>query len=108
MRVRLILPLLIPSFCLFSCFGFCLSLCTLPHWTQWAFLACAHIDHINNRCRYVNLFRSEFTDFYDFDDAKLKVGAEWAFSPKLSLIGESMDVLDHGSDTAYLGIRARF
>lgn len=49
-----------------------------------------------------------FTDFYDFDDAKLKVGAEYAFTPKLSLIGESMDVLDHGADTAYVGLRARF
>ena len=49
-----------------------------------------------------------FTDFYDFDDAKLKVGAEYAFTPKLSLIGESMDVLEHGADTAYVGLRARF
>ena len=49
-----------------------------------------------------------FTDFYDFNDAKLKVGAEWAFSPRLSLIGQSLDVLDSASDTAYLGLRARF
>ena len=49
-----------------------------------------------------------FTDFYDFDDAKLKVGAEWAFSPRISLIGQSMDVLDSASETAYLGLRARF
>ncbi|MCD2435216.1 MlaD family protein [Acidaminococcus sp. NSJ-142] len=49
-----------------------------------------------------------FTDFYDFDDAKLKVGAEWAFSPNLSLLGESLDVLDNGSETAYVGLRAHF
>ena len=49
-----------------------------------------------------------FTDYYDFNDGKLKVGAEWAFSPKLSLIGENMDVLDGHSDLTYLGLRARF
>ncbi len=49
-----------------------------------------------------------FTDFYDFNDAKLKVGAEWAFSPRISLIGQSMDVLDSASETTYLGLRARF
>lgn len=49
-----------------------------------------------------------FTDFYDFNDAKLKVGAEWAFNPRISLIGQSMDVLDSASETTYLGLRARF
>lgn len=49
-----------------------------------------------------------FTDVYDFDETKVKVGGEYMFSPNLSLVGESMDVTGRGSDNAYVGIRTYF
>ena len=49
-----------------------------------------------------------FTDVYDFDETKVKVGGEYMFSPNLSLIGESLDVTGHGSDNAYVGVRTYF
>ncbi len=49
-----------------------------------------------------------FTDVYDFNDAKLRVGAEWAVTPNFSLIGQAMNVRGSGSDTTYLGVRTYF
>lgn len=49
-----------------------------------------------------------FTDIYDFDDTKVKVGGEAFLTPDLSLIGQSYDVRGNGSDRAYFGIRAYF
>ena len=49
-----------------------------------------------------------FSDVYDFDETKVKVGGEYMFSPNLSLVGESMDVTGRGSDNAYVGIRTYF
>ena len=49
-----------------------------------------------------------FADVYDFDDAKVKVGGEFMLQPNLSLIGESLDVGDHGSEKAYVGLRSYF
>jgi phospholipid/cholesterol/gamma-HCH transport system substrate-binding protein len=51
---------------------------------------------------------SLFTDFYDFNDVKLRLGAEWAFTDNFSLIGQTMNARDHASDTAYLGVKAYF
>lgn len=49
-----------------------------------------------------------FTDVYDFDETKVKVGGEYMFSPNLSLVGESLDVTGHGSENAYVGVRTYF
>ena len=49
-----------------------------------------------------------FTDVYDFDETKVKVGGEYMFNPNLSLVGESLDVTGHGSDNAYVGVRTYF
>ena len=49
-----------------------------------------------------------FTDIYDFDETKVKVGGEYMFSPNLSLVGESLDVTGHGSENAYVGVRTYF
>ena len=49
-----------------------------------------------------------FTDFYDFNDSKWRLGAEYAFTKTFSLIGQTFDAKDNGSETAYLGIRSRF
>lgn len=49
-----------------------------------------------------------FSDFYDFNDAKLKVGGELMFNKNLSLIGQSYDVLGNGSEQAYVGLRGYF
>jgi len=51
---------------------------------------------------------SLFTDMYDFNDVKLRLGAEWAMTDHFSLIGQTMNVRDNASDTAYLGVRAYF
>ena len=49
-----------------------------------------------------------YTDVYDFDDTKVKVGGEFMLKPNLSLIGESLDVSGSGSDNAYVGVRTYF
>ncbi|MGL5206374.1 MAG: MlaD family protein [Acidaminococcaceae bacterium] len=49
-----------------------------------------------------------FTDVYDFDETKVKIGGEYMFSPKLSLVGESLDVTGRGSENAYVGVRTYF
>ncbi|MDD4084482.1 MAG: MlaD family protein [Acidaminococcaceae bacterium] len=49
-----------------------------------------------------------YTDVYDFDETKVKVGGEYMFNPKISLVGESLDVTGHGSENAYVGVRTYF
>lgn len=49
-----------------------------------------------------------FTDIYDFNDTKIKVGGELFFNPNLSLIGGTMDARKKGSDAAYVGVRSYF
>lgn len=49
-----------------------------------------------------------FTDVYDFNDIKLRLGAEWALQPNFSIIGQTMNIRENGADTAYLGIRTYF
>ena len=49
-----------------------------------------------------------FTDVYDFNDTKLRIGGELALTKDFSLIAQSMDINRHSSDTAYLGVRSYF
>jgi phospholipid/cholesterol/gamma-HCH transport system substrate-binding protein len=49
-----------------------------------------------------------FTDVYDFNDTKLRIGGELSLTRNFSLIAQSMDINRHGSDTAYLGVRSYF
>jgi len=49
-----------------------------------------------------------FTDVYDFNDTKLRIGGELALTKDFSLIAQSMDISGHGSDTTYLGVRSYF
>ena len=49
-----------------------------------------------------------FTEVYDFNDTKLRIGGELALSKDFSLIAQSMDINRHSSDTAYLGVRSYF
>jgi phospholipid/cholesterol/gamma-HCH transport system substrate-binding protein len=49
-----------------------------------------------------------FTDLYDFTDAKWRVGAEYAITKNLSIIGQSFDITGNGSETTYLGVRTTF
>ena len=49
-----------------------------------------------------------FTDFYDFTDAKWRLGAEYALTKNLSIIGQSFDIAGNGSETTYLGVRTTF
>ena len=48
-----------------------------------------------------------YSQAYDFDDIKVKVGGELRVTDKVSLFGESMDVKGTKRDT-YMGMRARF
>ena len=50
---------------------------------------------------------SVYSQLYDFDDTKVRVGGEWHLSDNLSLYGESMDVRGDSSD-AYAGVRTYF
>ncbi|HIU63761.1 MAG TPA: MCE family protein [Candidatus Avacidaminococcus intestinavium] len=49
-----------------------------------------------------------FTDIYDFDDTKVKVGGEIFLQPNFSLVGGTLDVRKKGSDQAYVGVRSYF
>ena len=49
-----------------------------------------------------------FTDVYDFNDTKLRLGGELALTRNFSLIAQSMNISKHGSDTTYLGVRSYF
>lgn len=49
-----------------------------------------------------------FTDYYDFTDAKWRVGAEYALSKNFSIIGQAFDIANNGSETTYLGVRTHF
>ena len=51
---------------------------------------------------------SLFTDVYDFNDFKVRMGAEWALNKNFSIIGQTMNVRKDASDTAYLGVKAYF
>ena len=57
--------------------------------------------------RFGNKFKL-FTDVYDFNDTKLRLGGEWAFNKTFSLIAQSMNVRSDVSNTAYLGVRTYF
>ena len=48
-----------------------------------------------------------YSQAYDFDDLKVRVGGEYKLTDTVSLYGESMDVRGTRRDT-YLGMRARF
>lgn len=48
-----------------------------------------------------------YSQAYDFDDVKVKVGGELKLTDKISLFGESMDIKGTKRDT-YMGMRARF
>ena len=48
-----------------------------------------------------------YSQLYDFDDSKLRVGGEVRVTDNLSLYGESMDVKGNRSDT-YVGMRSYF
>ncbi len=48
-----------------------------------------------------------YSQAYDFDDLKIRVGGELKLSDKLYLYGESMDVKGSKKDT-YMGVRTRF
>ncbi len=49
-----------------------------------------------------------FTDFYDFNDTKVRVGGELALTKDFSLIAQSTEVNGNGSDTTYFGVRSYF
>lgn len=57
--------------------------------------------------RLTNKFKL-FTDVYDFNDTKLRIGGEWAFNKTFSLIGQSMNVRGNSADNAYIGVRTYF
>lgn len=54
-----------------------------------------------------NKFRL-FSDLYDFNEAKVRVGGEYKLTDEISLLGEVMNVRSDGSDTAYFGLRSQF
>jgi phospholipid/cholesterol/gamma-HCH transport system substrate-binding protein len=49
-----------------------------------------------------------YSQFYDFDDLKIRLGAEYKLNNNLSVIGESLDVRDGTRKDVYLGMRAYF
>ena len=48
-----------------------------------------------------------YSQLYDFDDVKLRVGGELKLTDNVSLYGESMNVKGNKKDT-YMGMRAKF
>src|SRR5574344_1763744 len=48
-----------------------------------------------------------YTQLYDFNDAKVRLGGELRLNKNLSLIGESLDIGDSDSHNVYMGMRAR-
>ena len=54
-----------------------------------------------------NKFRL-FSDLYDFNEAKVRVGGEYKLTDEISLLGEVMNIRSGGSDTAYFGLRSQF
>lgn len=49
-----------------------------------------------------------FTDIYDFNNTKLRVGGELALNKDFSLILQSMQVNGNAADTTYFGVRSYF
>lgn len=49
-----------------------------------------------------------YSQFYDFDEAKLKVGGELWLTDSVALYGESMDVRKGSKRETYVGLRSRF
>ena len=49
-----------------------------------------------------------YSQVYDFDDTKVKVGAELKLSPNFSLLGEQTDVRNGNRNNTYIGIRNYF
>lgn len=49
-----------------------------------------------------------YTQLYDFNDAKVRLGGELRLNKNLSLIGESLDIGDSDSHNVYMGMRAYF
>ena len=49
-----------------------------------------------------------YSQLYDFDDSKLRVGAEFMLKNKMFLVGESLDLLHGSKRDVYVGVRAYF
>jgi len=49
-----------------------------------------------------------YSQLYDFDDSKLRVGAEYMLKDKIFLVGESLDLLHGSRRDVYVGVRAYF
>ena len=49
-----------------------------------------------------------YSQFYDFNDLKIRLGAEYKLNNNLSLIGEGLDVRNGSRNDVYLGMRAYF
>ena len=48
-----------------------------------------------------------YSQLYDFDDSKLRVGGELRLNDNFSIYGESMDIKGNKRDT-YMGVRSYF
>lgn len=49
-----------------------------------------------------------YSQIYDFDDTKVKVGGEWRLTDNLSLLGEQTDVRQGNKNNTYVGLRSYF
>jgi phospholipid/cholesterol/gamma-HCH transport system substrate-binding protein len=49
-----------------------------------------------------------YSQLYDFNDAKVRVGGEYKLNSNLSLVGESLDIRNGDGHDVYLGMRAYF
>lgn len=49
-----------------------------------------------------------YSQLYDFNDAKVRVGGEYKLSDQLSIFGESLDVRNGDSSDTYIGVRSYF
>jgi phospholipid/cholesterol/gamma-HCH transport system substrate-binding protein len=49
-----------------------------------------------------------YSQLYDFNDAKVRVGGEYRLNENLSLVGESLDIRNGDGHDVYLGMRAYF
>lgn len=59
-------------------------------------------------CAYGNKNYRLYTQLYDFNDCKLRLGGEFKLRKKLYLTGESLDVLHGTKDDVYIGVRSAF
>jgi phospholipid/cholesterol/gamma-HCH transport system substrate-binding protein len=49
-----------------------------------------------------------YSQLYDFNDAKVRLGGEFRLNENLSLVGESLDIRNSDGNNVYLGMRAYF